>query len=237
MFEMNPTLVEVFGEPPRPLTIRLIDGWADRVHALPTMDAPRYQAVTNYVQAVGRLIHKSEQLGERVRFFSTSSSGSTPTPVDQHEVHDLYESYFQGLYKTLSSLAAVTVLFPSVFHNPPVRRMKKFLEAMAVAYPDVQEACGHLEEARQYRTLLDHPAGAAVSNWMTFQTADGRGLRVIFYGYKSRSGGIPEGAERITYPFLTDADWLFDTPFVPYTNQALGDLTAELFTKLMEESA
>lgn len=232
LLEMNPTLVEKVVVPPRLLSVQFINNWADRLYPLPGMDYGRTRAIANYVEAVGRLTLKSEQLANTAGFFTTMTMRSIPPAHHQHEVFDLYESYFQGLYKTLSTLAAVTVRFQTVYGDLKVRSMKKFLDAVAGKYPDTKAACELLELARLYRTHLDHPAGDAVSNWLSFRTEDGRGLRILFYGYKSNSGGIPKGAELVTFPFPTDADWVYDAPFVPYANQALRDLTEALFSEL-----
>lgn len=233
MFEPNPTMVERLYPPPRPLTPDFINTWAGRLYSQSGIDEGRRQAVVNYVEAVGRLVMRSDQLATKAGFFASPTFVVIPPALNQHEVYDLYEGYFQSLYKTLSSLAAITAVFPEVFNNLPVRSMKRFLEAVSEAHPAVELAAGLLEHARKYRTLLDHPAGAAVSNWLSFRSVDGRGLRIIFYGNKSRSGGIPEGAEPVTFPFPTEADWIFDAPFAPMTNQALRDLTEALFDRLL----
>jgi hypothetical protein len=232
MFEPNPNLVERLSPPLRPLSTEFIDGWANQLYTQLDLTGSRRQAIANYVEAVGRLVLKSDQLSNAVGFFITPTFISSPQPASQHEIYDLYEGYFQSLYKTLSSLAAVTVVFQDVFESLPTRSMKRFLGAVSDRFPTTQQACSLLEHARQYRTLLDHPAGAAVSNWMSFRNEDGRGLRIIFYGNRSNSGGFPEGAEPVTFPFPTQADWIFDVPFVPYTNQALRDLTDALFDAL-----
>lgn len=232
MFEPNPNLVERINPPLRPLSNEFIDDWANQLYTQLEVSGSRRQAITNYVEAVGRLVLKSEQLSNAAGFFITPAFVRIPKPASQHEMYDLYEGYFQSLYKTLSSLAAVTVVFQEVFESLPTRSMKRFLEAVSDKFPTTQQACNLLEHARRYRTLLDHPAGAAVSNWISIRNADGRGLRIIFYGNRSNSGGVPEGAEPVTFPFPTQAEWIFDVPFVPYTNQALRDLTDVLFDAL-----
>lgn len=236
MFEPNPTLVEKLSPPERPLTPEFINSWAGLLYSDSEISGTGRQAIVNYAQAVGRLHMRSEQLAVKAGFFVPQTFIAIPPAGIQDEVHDLYEGYFQGLYKTLSSLAAVTAVFPKVFQNLPFRSMKQFLEAVAKAHPSLESATDSLEHARKYRTLLDHPAGAPVSNWLTFRSVDGRGLRIIFYGNKSRSGGIPPGSEAVTFPFLTQADWIFDVPFAPLTDQALRDLTDVLFRQLLEST-
>ncbi len=95
LFEMNPNLVETLVAPPRPLSTQFIDDWAHRLDPLPDMDKGLGQAIANYVEAVGRLTSKSEQLAERVGFFVTPTSNYPPSAADQHEVYDLYEGYFR----------------------------------------------------------------------------------------------------------------------------------------------
>ncbi|BCW12150.1 hypothetical protein NtRootA4_32120 [Arthrobacter sp. NtRootA4] len=218
--------------PERPLTAEYIDAWAVRLYSDPKNSGVRHQVIANYVEAVGRLVLKSEQIASKAGFYIKPTFVNIPPAATQHEIYDLYESYFQGLYKTLSSLAAITSLYPETYNRLPARSMKRFLDAVAKLDTDIAPACDLLEQTRKYRTLLDHPAGAPVSNWISFRHGGGYGLQIIFYGYKNDSGEIPGGAEEITFPFPTDADWVFNVPFVPYANQALRDLTDVLFEKL-----
>lgn len=236
MFESNPNLVEKLDPPVRPLSTVFINDWADLMYAQSDVAGVRRQAIANYVEAVGRLVLKGEQLSIKAGFFVTPTFINAPQAANQHEIYDLYESYFQSLYKTLSSLAAVTAVCPDIFRSIPTRSMKKFLEVVADTFPAAQQACSILEHARQYRTLLDHPAGAPVSNWITFRNTDGRGLRIILYGNRSKSNSLPQGAEPIAFPFPMPAEWIFDVPFVPYASQALRDLTDVLFNAFIQRS-
>lgn len=236
MFQPNPNLVTKLTPPPRPLTTDFVNDWAGRLYSTPGVDGKRRQAIVNYVEAIGRLTMRSELLSVTAGFFASPTFVIIPANQNQHEVYDLYEGYFQGFYKTLSSLAAITAMFPKVFNDLPFSSMEKFLREVGKAYPIVEPAVDLLEQARKYRTLLDHPANAAASDWISFRTVDGRGLRIIFFGPKSNSGNIPKGSEAVTFPFPKEADWIFDAPFAPFVNQALRDVTDVLFEKLVASS-
>lgn len=213
------------------LSNRYMNGWAKILNDKPGVQRNQLQAIHNYVEAVGRLIKKLGQV-ERGCGIGKPHLTFDPNPEAQNMVYDLYEGYFQSVYKNLSTLAAVTAAFPLAFGNLPVRSMKRFLEAVTTAFPHTQAACETLELARKFRTLLDHPAGAQVSNWMTYHQPDGRGLTIIHFGPAGPTGNIPEGAEKLTWRFPMEADWVFDLPDVLAIDGALRELTEALFSKL-----
>lgn len=213
------------------LTNRYMNDWTRILEAKPGIQATQMRVIHNYVEAVGRLIKKLGQV-ERGCGIGKPHPTFDPNPEAQNMVYDLYEGYFQSVYKNLSTLAAVTAAFPQVFGNLPVRSMKRYLEALTTAYPHTQAACDTLELARKFRTLLDHPAGAQVSNWMSYHQPDGRGLTIIHFGRSGPTGNIPEGAERLTWRFPLEADWVFDLPDVLAIDGALRELTQSVFSKL-----
>jgi hypothetical protein len=216
------------------LNAKYINAWGEALFQLP-LNAKQRQAIRNYTESAHRIAKKRVQM--------TTAAGAWkpqvpplvfPTEEAQHIIYDLYESYYQSVYNTLSKLAGVVVLFPEVFGHPPVRSMEKFLKHFAALDPEFEEACAMLERARKYRTLLDHPAGAPVTDWMTFRGADDRGIVVFHFGDASRKGTIPEGTEPSPDGFPRSADWYVDPPFVPHVDAALAELMGRLFTQIQQ---
>lgn len=216
------------------LNARYIQAWEEALSQL-RLNAKQRQAIRNYMESAHRIAKKRVQVTKAVGAWQPQTPPLVPTGEAQHMIYDLYESYYQSVYNTLSKLAGVVVLFPEVFGHPPVRSMEKFLKHFTELEPEFEESCSVLEKARKYRTLLDHPAGAPVSNWMTFRTADDRGIVVFHFGSVGRSGTIPEGTEPPPswFPY-GDADWYVDPPFVPYVDAALTELMGRLFLKIQE---
>lgn len=208
-----------------------MNNWAKSLNVIPEIQRNQLQVIHNYVEAVGRLIKKRGQV-ERGCGVGKPHLTFDPNPEAQGMVYDLYEGYFQSVYKNLSALAAVTAAFPRIYGNLPVRSMKRFLGSVSDTFPQTRSACEALELARKFRTLLDHPAGAQVSNWMTYHQPDGRGLTVIHFGYAGPTGNIPDGSVEITWNFPMEADWVFDLPDLLVTDHALREITEVIFSEL-----
>lgn len=148
----------------------------------------QHRAVQNFTESALRLSRKRAQLAELARPWGPPMRFSE---AQQHNLHDLSESYFQAVYNTLSKLAAITVVFPQAFPDIPWRSMERFLRHLGQV-PEVSQACTVLEEARTYRTHLDHPAGTPVSNWMTTWLPDDRGVVIYHYGKFGRAEECPK---------------------------------------------
>ena len=226
-----------FGLPPqvRPARdVRLIDRETLEKYArmvlTQTVNEKQHRSVQNFTESVIRLCRKREQVTDMARPWGPPTQLSE---AQQHALYDLNESYFQGVYNTLSKLAAVTVVFPEVFPGMPVRSMEKFLKRLREG-PQITAACDELERARTYRTQLDHPAGAPVSNWMSTWLPDGRGVVFHHYGNFGLSGKMPEGADVPPRWFPFAVDWYIDPPFVPYVDEALGTVMGYVFENIAE---
>lgn len=175
------------------LNAEYIEAWGKALNQL-TLTGKQRQAIRNYLESAHRIAKKRVQVTRAVGAWQPQTPPiALPTAEAQHMIYELYEGYYQAVYNTLSKLAGVVVLFPKIFGQPPVRSMQKFLTHFADLDSEFKGACEILEQARKYRTLLDHPAGAPVSDWLTHRTADGRGIVVFHYGPANAKGGIPEG--------------------------------------------
>jgi len=182
----------------------------------------QHRAAQNFTESALRLSRKRGQLTELARPWGPPPIGFSE--AQQHSLYDLSESYFQGVYNTLSKLAATTVVFPEIFPGIPWRSMEKFLRHLG-QLPEISHACDVLEAARTYRTHLDHPAGTPVSNWMTTWLPDDRGVVIYHYGRFGQSGKMPEGANDQPPWFPLTVDWYVDPPFFPYVDEALKMIT------------
>ena len=195
------------------------------------------RAVANVVEAAGRLVVARDNLQSKVGAgpLSLTSGPTLLSGEQQHEIYGLYEGYFQGVYKNLSLLAALSNLNQSVFGSLPTKSMAKFLSAVGKNYPELGPPCEMLEAARKYRTLLDHPASFQVTDWATYNMHDGRGAVVHHYAKCGKSGTVPPEAEPVgtgKYPY--DADWVYDSPSVAGVDQAYMALISFFLRKLHE---
>lgn len=215
------------------LSAQYIEAWGQALSQLPLTGKQR-QALRNYLESAHRIAKKRVQVTRAVGAWQPQTPPIVlPTAEAQQMIYELYEGYYQAVYNTLSKLAGVVVLFPKIFGQPPVRSMQKFLTHFADLAPEFKEACEILEQARKYRTLLDHPAGAPVSDWLTQRTADGRGIVVFHFGPANAKGGIPEGTLPAPSGFPgANAAWYADPPFVPHVDAALADLMGRVFIRI-----
>lgn len=221
-----PTKVRPAGQI-RPIDLDFLEQCATLIFSRGTNEK-QHRAVQNFTESALRLSRKREQLAELARPWGPPMRFSE---AQQHNLYDLSESYFQAVYNTLSKLAAITVVFPQAFPSIPWRSMEKFLRHLGQV-PEVSQACNVLEEARTYRTHLDHPAGTPVSNWMSTWLPDDRGVVIYHYGKFGLSGKMPEGAKAPAPWFPMTMDWYVDPPFFPYVDEALGTLTEYIFTTI-----
>lgn len=226
-----------FGLPPRvkpEAQLRLVDHGLLETYAklvfANRVNPKQHRAVQNFTESAIRLSRKRVQVTEKAGTWGPPRRFSEE---QQHFLYDLNEGYFQGVYNTLSKLAAVTVVFPEVFAGFPVRSMEKFLGRLREV-PEISEACDVLEQARTYRTHLDHPAGTPVSNWMSTWLPDDRGVVIYHFGQFGQSRKMPEGAEAPPPWFPMQMDWYVDPPFIPYVDEALGTVMGYVFTAIAQ---
>ncbi|WP_146200254.1 hypothetical protein [Kocuria rosea] len=197
------------------------------------IDEKQQRNLQNCAESLGRHIGRRLKLERGAGIGAPIGVVEIPSGEAQHMIYDLYESYYQGTYKTLSVLAALADAFNQVFGNMPTRSMKKFLDSVQNKEESLIGACQVLEKARQYRTLLDHPAGTQAFNWITHNKYDGRGIVVLHYGLSSRTGNIPEGADSVVLGnFPVRADWVFDPPYVLDVDRSILQLARWMVGRL-----
>lgn len=137
----------------------------------------------------------------------------TPSSAVQDGLVDATKDFFLSYYAALSAMASVVKRFPSVFGEAPHTSNERFLEWMTgiALFRDRWDVL----RARDFRTLLDHPAAKQPYSWLTVLDDDGN-LRAGVHGPEGITGNIPAGAERVpeehaNAPFNGSA-WVFIAP-------------------------
>ncbi|WP_324013475.1 hypothetical protein [Microbacterium sp. JZ37] len=171
--------------------------------------------VLAFGRALGDLLrHRNAVEAARRGAISVSKldRNSRPSRAVQESVINATKDFFLSYYAAVSAMVSLVKRFPSVFDNPPHTKNEKFLEWMVgiALFPDRWDT---LRLARDFRTLLDHPAGKQPDEWVTGPDQDGI-LRAGLYGPAGMTGNIPAGAERIS-PHAQWPDgtaWIFVAP-------------------------
>jgi hypothetical protein len=187
-----------------------LDQWMGEMYVASVFHDKQHTAFQNLNGSLLRLIAKRGSLHSAgLAFYGIPANNKSLHQV-QWDLYFASETYFQGLYSSLSQLANVTHRFGEVFPGIAYSSNEKFLTSMARTYPDIAAECEVLESGRQHRTFLDHPASNQVSSWMTHTTNDGRGVDIQHFGDAGPTGNIPVGATREA--FGVEADWSKGTP-------------------------
>ncbi len=146
-------------------------------------------------RALGDLLrHRNAVEAARRRGIPVSKLDRSAPP--SRETHaaliDATKDFFLSYYSAVSAMASLTKRFPTVFENPPHASNEKFLEWLArIAL--FREHWATLRAARDFRTLLDHPAAKQPYHWATLLDEDGI-LRAALHGPAGSTGNIPAGA-------------------------------------------
>ena len=122
------------------------------------------------------------------------------------------KDFYLSFYSSVSALAGVVKRFPSIFGHAPQHSNERFLEWMT-SIALFKDQWHLLQAARNFRTLLDHPASKQPYEWGTVIDRDGY-LRTMLHGPAGYTGNIPEGAEKVPSEMqLRDDDaWIFIAP-------------------------
>lgn len=148
--------------------------------------------------ALLRLLKKRDAVESARRGFAPASSLVTddyPANLTQETLFEATQDFFLTFYATLSSFASFFSRFnKELGSNVPHRSNQKFIDWLRPFALFREEAIPLLEEARNFRTLLDHKADHLPYEW---GTVDAQGLvRIILHGPASSKGVIPDGAMR-----------------------------------------
>lgn len=163
-----------------------------------TLDARERTVVLAFGSALGDLMrHRNSVESARRRGVPVSKldKSTRPSPEVQAALIEATKDFFLSYYSVVSAMASLVKRFPSVFDNPPHTSNEKFLEWMK----DIALFSEHwpkLRAARDFRTLIDHPAAKQPYSWGTVDDVSGA-LRAALHGPAGATGNIPEGAEHL----------------------------------------
>ncbi|CAN5317337.1 hypothetical protein BH09ACT5_BH09ACT5_01280 [soil metagenome] len=193
-----------------------VDYWIHEVSGHWITDAHEDAALLELEEGLRRLLKKREAVEKARRAFAKASSLDLRTrPSDAVQV-DLYEAtqdFYLTFYSTLSSFASFLKRFgKELGGDVPHRSNSKFIDWLEPRALHSDISIPLLQEARQFRSLLDHKADRLPDWW---GTANVEGfVRIFLHGPPLASGALPDGA----MPRLPDQElpegheWTFVAP-------------------------
>jgi hypothetical protein len=102
--------------------------------------------------------------------------------------HDFYQTY----YSALSAFASFLTRFKKELGEVPHASMSKFLNWLDSIAMFKEATIPLLQEARQFRALMDHKQSHQPYDWAT-QNLDGM-VRIALHGPPNANGAVPDGA-------------------------------------------
>lgn len=174
-------------------------------------------ALQDLDESFRRLLRQRDAVQHARRAFLPASSLHTegpPSPATQQALYDAVHDFFQTFYSTLSALASFLGRFRTELESEvPHRSNAKFLDWLTRRALFKEEALPLLQEARQFRALLDHKASHQPADWGT-QSVDGF-VRIFLHGPAGSTGALPDGA-MMKLPEMDmlpeEHDWQFVAP-------------------------
>lgn len=132
--------------------------------------------------------------------------------------------------------------FSKVFGGVAINENKPFLdwlkrlsEGMSPRHGAHVRAFAQLEDARLFRSVLNHPQQFPVSDWMTETRNDYPLAHVVLFGPQSRSGKIPEGSWRGPLPEELECDWRMDAPDEVSVTNCLANVSGVVLAAILAE--
>jgi hypothetical protein len=176
-------------------------------------------SVQAYRESLDRLLRKRDTYVEFVASIPRSplGVGKRPDSNQQMMLYDLTEGFHDQAYKTLSALVSVhsRIRIADDMPRGAISSNERFLtwwgEAMGEERMDPYISA--VASSRDFRTLVNHPAGNALFDWRTASTHED--VFVILHGHQTSTGRIPAGA---TPSPAANGDWQF---FPPDMNEVL----------------
>lgn len=187
------------------------------------------QAVLHYQECAKRLLRRRDEYRATVAALPRSAFGVelTPSDSDREELFDKTQLFFAQSYTALGALASVHGRIRVFETDPPISGVEKFLTWWTTlgAFLWKEDSLAILKQARDFRTVLEHPQQIAVYNWRTHTYHGDRTVYVVLHGEVSSSGKGPEGSN-------LDEDrvgWSFHAPNMDMVVWALLNLTSLTF--------
>lgn len=173
-----------------------IDIWIHQASGHWRTNPSEKAALLELEEGLRRLIKKRDGVEAARRSFMPASPmdrRTHPKSEDQEALFDTTQDFYLTYYATVSAFASFLSRFSNELRNNiPHRSNQKFLKWLRefALFPDISIPL--LEEARQFRALLDHKASHQPYEW---STAGVEGwIRIILHGPAGQNGAIPEGA-------------------------------------------
>lgn len=196
---------------------------------------PRQQvAARDWEESLRRLVRQRDLVQDARRAYFNASSFER-WPISQKTMHRMFDAthdFYLTFYAALSAFASFLTRFGEAFGNVPSRSNSQFIAWIGKNgfFPEVVAPV--LEEARRFRTLIDHKASEQPFSW---DTADVEGLpRVVLHGPVNQNGRIPDGAiPSVDDPaFSPEHDWFFVAPDEDLVLSALAIQMNKLFPQI-----
>jgi hypothetical protein len=185
-----------------------------------TLDDRQRRAILALGQSLGQLVrHRNAIEAARRTFIPVSKLDGRrkPSPTEQQGLFDATKDFYLSFYSAVSAFAGVVKRFQSIFGEVPHRSNERFLEWLR-DFALFDEHWDTLRSARDFRTLIDHPASKQPFEWGLAEDGDGQ-LRAMLHGPAGQSGNIPDGAELLAatestdeIALLPDDAWMFVAP-------------------------
>jgi hypothetical protein len=180
-------------------------------------NAPQRQAARHLRESMHRLLRYRDRLDEIRNTFPVSAVSGLfrPTSEQQHRLFDATQDFYQTFYATLSAWAGFLArvygkLGPT---TPPTASMKQFIEWLSAEQPIFEELgyADELEDARRFRTILDHSGQAQPFDWATHDAGrEHPTVYISLFGPSSRAGRGPIGSS--SGGPIGDNGWYFIAP-------------------------
>jgi hypothetical protein len=173
-------------------------------------------ALADLDEALRRLIGKRNVVETARRAFvpvSTLDTESRPPDQVQVALFEATQDFYLTFYATLSSFVSALTRFKDALGDVPHVSNGKFLTWLETRALMPEITIPLLQEARQFRAILDHKASHQPYKWGT--TMAESGARVMLHGECSRNGNIPDGALRVIDgldEFPEETGWTFVAP-------------------------
>lgn len=174
------------------------------------------RALADLDEALRRLVGKRNTVETARRAFvpvSSLDTESRPRNEVQVALFEATQDFYLNFYATLSSFVSVLTRFKDELGDVPHTSNQKFLTWLETHALMHEIAIPLLQEARQFRAVLDHKASHQPYEWGT--TMAESGARIVLHGESSRNGSIPDGALRVIDgldDFPEETGWTFVAP-------------------------
>ncbi|MFB6489494.1 hypothetical protein P2A57_22925 [Xanthomonas perforans] len=213
---------------------RTINHWGVMVD-LCKFDQREGFALRAFLGDLRRLAQTRDTLDAWRSKFDTSEAGYQAPDEDQRvELFNRTRNFFSAFYGALSHLGSVPKRFGSVFGPRNLSKNSAVIRWAGSEFPNIPRGVvAELEEARQFRTVLDHPVSFQPYDWGTIVT-DVRPITLLaLFG----AGNPPEGAAGYPLPDHLGTEWHFLAPDEVSVTNCVGITAAAVLGRVLTTRA